>query len=628
MPRFSSLASRLLLIGAVLLIAALASVGMTLRLTWRIDGGAAAVNEAGRLRMLLWEASARQPASDSLAQHALDRVQAGLDLLGHGDPARPLHVPWTTELREAHEDIRLAVGDLSVHAKTSNSQVRNEATAQLVRKIDGLVAGIEQQLIRDTALLHLLQLGMLMLAVLCAVLVFYVGYQYVINPLTQLRNALREVEAGHFETRLNTGPGDEFGQLIDGFNRMAARLRDLYAGLEQQVAAKTQRLEAQRQRIEILYEVSAFLAQANTVDEMTRGFIDRLTRVIKADAVALRWSDEASRRYVLLAEHGLPERFCHDEHSIEPGHCHCGSSNLSSRTRVIPIHEAEPVSAAGHRCATAGFATLVVVPVRLQHRVLAEINLFFRQHTTLSAEEREQLDALASHLGSALEGLRALALEREAAVSQERILLARELHDSIAQSLAFLKIQVHRIRQLLPAGLLPEQRNPLDELDEGLRESIADVRELLLHFRTRASHADLEQALQETRQKFMHQTGLPLDLKVSGAGIELPADHQLQVLHIVQEALSNIRKHANASRVLVSVERGARWKIRIHDDGCGFESAPSDHAAHVGLRIMNERAQRIGARIRVDSTVGSGTTVELAWSVLDASTPHLDEVTA
>lgn len=627
MPRFSTLASRLLLIGTLLLIAAIGSVGMTLRLTWRIDGGAAAVNEAGRLRMLLWEATARQPIAAPQASESMARVHAGLDLLDRGDPVRPLNVPWTGELRQLHERIRAGVQELDAGAGQMPRDEHIQATARLVQQMDQLVAGIEQRLIRDTALLHLVQLGMLMLAVFCAVMVFYVGYQYVINPLSQLRNALRQVEAGHFDTRLGTGPGDEFGQLIDGFNRMAARLRDLYAGLEQQVAAKTQRLEAQRQRIETLYEFSGFLAQANSLEEMTRGFVDRLTRVVQADAVAIRWSDEASSRYVLLAEHGLPERFCHDETSIEPGHCHCGSSDLSSRTRVIPIHDAAAGSVT-HRCATAGFATLVVVPIRLQHRVLGEINLFFRRETLLTAEEREQLDALASHLASALEGLRALALEREAAVSEERTLLARELHDSIAQSLAFLKIQVHRIRQMLPAGVLPAPRNPLDELDEGLRESIADVRELLLHFRTRASHADLEQALQETRQKFMHQTGIALDLQVSGSGIELPADEQLQVLHIVQEALSNIRKHAGASRVTVSVERGARWRIRIGDDGCGFEAAPDDHAAHVGLRIMNERAQRIGASVRVQSAPGQGTVVELTLSALESAPTALSEALA
>jgi two-component system, NarL family, nitrate/nitrite sensor histidine kinase NarX len=98
-------------------------------------------------------------------------------------------------------------------------------------------------------------------------------------------------------------------------------------------------------------------------------------------------------------------------------------------------------------CAKAGYENLVSVPMRLQQRLLGEIDLFFRSAVcTADADETELLDALASHLASALEGLRAAALEREAAVGEERALLARELHDSIAQSLAFLKIQVQLLR--------------------------------------------------------------------------------------------------------------------------------------------------------------------------------------
>ena len=175
---------------------------------------------------------------------------------------------------------------------------------------------------------------------------------------------------------------------------------------------------------------------------------------------------------------------------------------------------------------------------------------------TLSADETELLDALASHLASALESLRAAALAREAAVAEERALLARELHDSIAQSLVFLKIQVQLLRSASQKGQAAQMSQALDELDTGLRESIGDVRELLVHFRTRTNTDDIEQALQETLQKFQHQTGLPTHLTVQGDGLPLPPDVQVQVLHVLQEALSNVRKHAGATQVDLEVRQG------------------------------------------------------------------------
>ncbi|MCB2034934.1 MAG: histidine kinase, partial [Ottowia sp.] len=186
------------------------------------------------------------------------------------------------------------------------------------------------------------------------------------------------------------------------------------------------------------------------------------------------------------------------------------------------------------------------------------------------------------HLASALEGLRAEALEREAAVGQERSLLARELHDSIAQSLAFLKIQLQLLRTAIERGQPEKIREALDELDEGLKGSIGDVRELLVHFRTRTNTGDIETALQETLQKFQHQSGVPVRLQMQGEGLPLPADVQVQVLHVVQEALSNVRKHAQATHVSLDVTQGERWTFVVRDNGVGFNPGLAMDETHVG----------------------------------------------
>ena len=211
-----------------------------------------------------------------------------------------------------------------------------------------------------------------------------------------------------------------------------------------------------------------------------------------------------------------------------------------------------------------------------------------------------------------MENLRLNALEMEAAVSQERTLLARELHDSIAQSLAFLKIQVQLMRDALAGGDQTQIARVLAEIDAGVRESYGDVRELLVHFRTRANAEDIEPALATTLRKFEHQSGLPARLQMQGHGLPLSPELQIQVLHIVQEALSNVRKHARASRVWVDVEQQPRWRFEVRDDGVGFAHEPGRLSeTHVGLRIMRERAHRLGAALEVISTPGQGTTVVL-----------------
>ena len=468
---------------------------------------------------------------------------------------------------------------------------------------------------------------MMALAIGAAVVMLYTGYLYVILPLDHLRQGLRMVEAGEFSTRIDVATRDEFGQVAASFNRMAATLQSLYGGLEAKVVEKTRHIEAQRSRLEALYGVSAFLADANSIEALCKGFSGQVRKVMKADAVAVRWSDEANQRYLMLASDGLPADLVESERSLLAGSCSCGNLAGETRTRVIPILCEDERAQPG--CARIGYRSVINVPLRLQQRAIGEINLFFSTEASLKEEEHELLDALASHLANAIEGLRAEALEREAAVGNERALLARELHDSIAQSLAFQKIQV----QLLRSAILKKQEDKvqqtLDELDAGLRESIGDVRELLVHFRTRTNTEDIEHALKETLQKFRHQTGLQAHLLIHGEGLPLPPDIQVQVLHVIQEALSNVRKHAQATEVTLEVFKGASWRFAVRDDGRGFDPAATIDESHVGLRIMRERAARVGGTVTLVSEPPRGTSMTLILPPNPVSDPtsrpdHLD----
>jgi two-component system, NarL family, nitrate/nitrite sensor histidine kinase NarX len=144
------------------------------------------------------------------------------------------------------------------------------------------------------------------------------------------------------------------------------------------------------------------------------------------------------------------------------------------------------------------------------------------------------------------------------------------------------------------------------------------VRELLVHFRTRTNEEDIEPALRTTLSKFEHQTGMSVRLEMEGHGVPLAPDIQVQVLHIVQEALSNVRKHAAAANVVLRVTRTPRWRFELRDDGVGFDATRvGSDETHVGLRIMQERAQRIGAQVRVISSPAGGCSIVLELPAAD-----------
>ncbi len=615
MRRTLSLSAKLGAIGGVLLLMALASIGLTLWVTWQLEGGAAAVNEAGRMRMQTWRLAQTLAAGngEKLQAH-LDRFDQSLVLLRSGDPSRPLFVPHDAESRRSFERVQNGWQALRTRWSTAPAPTAAETAVQaetFVDHIDAFVSAIETQLARWTALLNAFQFVMMALALASTVALLYAAYLFVFNPLARLQAGLASVGEGDLSARVEVDSDDEFGLLSAGFNRMAQTLQGLYQSLEARVQEKTLRLESERARLAALYEAAAFVATATSLDTLAQGFARQVRRVARADASAVRWSDESNQRYLMLASDCLPQQLVDAEQCVPAGDCFCGQRRGDATTRVIAIRTADTTKKPAH-CERAGFETVISVPVRLHERMVGELNLFYRSAATLNDEDRTLLETLASHLAGAIESQRAGALEREGAVAEERGLLARELHDSIAQGLSFQKIQVGLLRDALRRQDAARADRVLDELDAGVRESLSDVRELLVHFRTRTNAEDIEPALRTTLQKFEHQTGLATHLTIEGDAMPLPPDVQVQVLHVVQEALSNVRKHAHAREVWVEVQQAPQWRVEVRDDGLGFAPGAAEaDQTHVGLRIMRERAQRIGATVEVVSVPGSGTAVAL-----------------
>ncbi|MCE9658623.1 MAG: type IV pili methyl-accepting chemotaxis transducer N-terminal domain-containing protein [Burkholderiales bacterium] len=613
--RHWTLGGKLALVAAPFALLALGAIAALVWMAWQLDGGAAAVNEAGRMRMQAYRLvlSAAGGETPEL-RRGIDAFDRSLRLLRQGDPERPLFVPWDDTVRGRFSGVeqdwaRFRHRLVAATSPSTDASLDAEADA-FVSRIDAFVTGIESHMARWTALMYLLQVATMALAVLGTAVLLYVGYLFVLEPVGLLKQAIRRVQGGDLGARVEVTSTDEFGTLAEGFNTMAGQLQSMYRNLESRVREKTGELEEKRERLESLYEVTKLLNDATSLEQAAEGFTASIARIARADGVALRWSDEANRRYLMLASLGLPQAMTEAEHCLMAGECHCGSPSAPPGVRVIPIRTMEP--ARMRHCAQAGFETVVSVPIRMQERLMGEVDLFFHARVEVEEAERSLLEALAAHLAGAMESLRINSLELEAAVSQERVFLARELHDSIAQSLAFLKIQVQLMRDAIASGDAEQVQYVLGEIDTGVRESYGDVRELLMHFRTRANTEDIEPALLTTLRKFEHQTGLKATLQMGAEGMPLAPDMQIQVLHIVQEALSNVRKHARAGQVWLDVQQRPQWRVEVRDDGVGFanETGTPDET-HVGLRIMAERAERLGARFEVISTPGRGTSIVL-----------------
>ncbi|KAB2926630.1 MAG: HAMP domain-containing protein [Dechloromonas sp.] len=610
------------------------AIGLTLLISWQLEGVAAAINDAGSQRMrgyhiaLLMTRSATQQEPAALEQMAreIKAFDEVLRQLERGDPVRPLASPRDDEIRQLlldikqdwRSDLRPQVEAFIAAAPGERRQILERFDRHLppfVGSINVLVMNMERSYAEDTTLLRTVQGLLVLFALIGTVLVINFLIRLVIRPVAVLNAGMQRMTGNDLSVRLPETSNDELGGLARGFNQMAGHLQSVYATLEQRVAAETRSLEQRNRELGILYEATSLLAEPVQLEALCQSFLDQIKTALGADAGAVRLYMPDSQKLYLVTQEGLSEAFIARESELNCGECLCGEVIQSGMPAVFDTVNPPRGMKLGS-CIREGFATATAFSIVHGKQRLGVYNLYFRETHPISSQERHLLETLGQHLGVAIENQRLKSREMELAVSEERNLLAQELHDSIAQGLAFLNIQVQLLQDSLRKGRHEEALQTAGQLREGVQESYDDVRELLVHFRTRVLQSDLDSAITSALEKFEGQTGIATRFEQIGRAAPLAPENEIQIMHIIQESLSNIRKHARASHVQLTVRRepGAT-EIEVRDDGIGFDTENEPNVRsdrHVGLKIMRERAHRIGGELRIVSHIGEGSRLLLS----------------
>jgi two-component system nitrate/nitrite sensor histidine kinase NarX len=627
LPTWQRLSTKIVTVLLGFLVVALIAIGATLYLSWQLEGSSAAINETGSVRMqtyrltllvsrFIHEGGDANGRADVMRQVGL--IDNTFATVRNGDPQRPLLLPPSDDIQEAFDHteqawrstlrpmaIALVQGDLA-----ADKRVPFYAKADVfVSNVNDLVHLIEHDSELRTAWLRSSQLALVALALGGTVLVIYLMFLLIVEPVSRLQVGIQRMTAKDFTARLPVETRDEFGQLAGSFNRMADRLQDLYGSLEERVRSKTAELADQNRELALLYDSASFLQRPQTVDEMCIGFFDRITDYFRADGGSVRVLDERRGTLHMVVHRGISNELVQHEQCLKVGDCLCGEA---VEKKISVVHDLRRMDRDNElRCHREGFATVSVFHICAHEQHLGFFNLHFRTARSFTEREQALLETLGQLLGIAIENQRLASREREMAISEERNLVARDLHDSIAQGLNFLNLQVQMLDNSLRSGKVDEAADIVPALRAGVKESYEDVRELLLNYRSKLAEDDLAGALRITVEKFKRQTGLQVDLSIEGSGVPFDREQQLQMLFIVQEALSNIRKHAHAGKVEVRMVDGRDFKLSIRDDGVGFDADTlmAKGESHVGINIMHERAQRIHATLNVQSGNGKGTAI-------------------
>ncbi len=258
------------------------------------------------------------------------------------------------------------------------------------------------------------------------------------------------------------------------------------------------------------------------------------------------------------------------------------------------------------------YQALLAVPITMQDKIYGGMLLYYGQPRRFSEEDVELAVLFADQAALAVENARLRQQVERAAATAERSRLARELHDAVTQTLFSASLIAEALPRVWEAHP-DEGLRGLEELRELTRGALAEMRTLLLELRPAGlAEKPLGQLLRHLTEAMTSRTRVPIGLTVEGHSL-LPADHQIALYRISQEALNNMAKHARASRVSVELRcQPDRVTLCVADDGFGFD--PDEvRPDRFGMGIMRERAEGIGALLGVKSQPGQGTRIMVDW---------------
>ena len=259
--------------------------------------------------------------------------------------------------------------------------------------------------------------------------------------------------------------------------------------------------------------------------------------------------------------------------------------------------------------------SLLAVPIPCRSPFVGNLYLTDKEGgNAFSASDQETLERFAVQAGIAIDNAHLNAQVASLAVAQERLRIAHEMHDGIAQVLGYVNTKAQAVNEHIRRGNTEEATIQLRELASAARNAYNDVRESIIDLRTLPeSERSFGEVIEEYLARWKEQTGISTQLTID-ANLTLPATEELQLVRIIQESLANVRKHSKAAKAKVDIRRRASsLTVTVEDDGLGFDSStrPRSEFPQFGLATMRERAESIGATFAIETIPGQGTRVRI-----------------
>jgi two-component system nitrate/nitrite sensor histidine kinase NarX len=470
------------------------------------------------------------------------------------------------------------------------------------------------------------QNGFILLGGLLIGVLLYRIQRHLLEPLAHMRNWALRMRGGNLAVRIPVPAEGEFAELARDINNLGDVIQALSLDLDNQVRKQTERLAQKTRSLEILYDMAASINVSRDLDDLLTRFLHTLKEVVHARAATVRLlTPEGQMR--LVASLGLEREVMEREQLLPLHRCLCGNAASAGEMRFASnVRQCEAVI--GAPLLDRYDIEIIAVPLQYQGRTLGVYNLFTETPGLAAREDmKELLTSIGRHFGMAIEKSRLDEEAKRLSLMQERTMLAHELHDSLAQTLHSLRFQVKMLDETLEHHGNPRVRQEIQQIKSTLDQANTELRQLLAHFRAPIDDHSRVPTIEDVVARFRKETGILTFLQKEWDLDRLPRSVEVQVLRIIQEALSNIRKHsqAHAVRLLLRSDPDGHYRVLVEDDGVGLEGrTPEGNAGeHIGLCIMQERARCLGGELRVESEPGEGTRVLLRFRYPDERPDNL-----
>ena len=451
----------------------------------------------------------------------------------------------------------------------------------------------------------------------------------VLLPIKQLITANNEFKRGKSQTRVSIKGYREFEVLGNSFNDMASTIETYQRSLESEVQIKTQHLVKANQVLSLFYDFSKSL----TTSQVSLYRLDALISDFSKTLPHLEFTLCIQNKYITnknsIVLHGDQMKELCKKLSCDS----CITKN-GEYTKTYPIvHQQEAFGELRVRPKSAlvmnrsfiaddginNNETSNYITPEQRIRMTEVRNIFPFSSPELDAQNNELIVSLTNLISTALSLRKQRQQEHQLILFEERSTIARELHDSLAQSLSYLKIQVSVLERHLKNQMsepeAPAIYQNIEQIKVGLGSAYRQLRDLLVTFRLTIDNDNFDEALHEAASEFALKGGFIIKVNNDIMTLNLSAHEQIDLIQIAREALSNISRHAQAQNVEIHLqyEEGDKHILmRIIDDGVGM-SGSVDQTQHHGLMIMKERAHNIGGELIVTDNKPRGTIITVRF---------------